>query len=110
MTYEEMVERYPQEQRGAGQDSIEQLPTHAYRSNSRSSAKQHDSSTTAATSADDDDDAGPDCNCSVCLQDLEDGDEIRTLPCMHMFHKECIDRWLTGNGICPVCRVPVTPN
>ena len=33
--------------------------------------------------------------CTVCQQDFEDGVQIRTLFCLHMFHKECIDRWLT---------------
>ena len=33
--------------------------------------------------------------CTVCQTDFEDGVRIRTLLCLHMFHKECIDVWLT---------------
>lgn len=33
--------------------------------------------------------------CTVCQTDFEDGERIRTLRCLHMFHKDCIDRWLT---------------
>ena len=44
--------------------------------------------------------------CTVCQTDFEDGDRIRTLLCLHMFHKECIDRWLTSqSGSCPICKV-----
>uniref|UniRef100_A0A8C9F706 cullin-RING-type E3 NEDD8 transferase n=1 Tax=Pavo cristatus TaxID=9049 RepID=A0A8C9F706_PAVCR len=29
------------------------------------------------------------------------------LPCMHEFHIHCIDRWLSENSTCPICRQPV---
>ena len=40
--------------------------------------------------------------CVVCLMDYEEGDKVRTLPCFHIFHQECIDRWLQENKTCPV--------
>lgn len=41
--------------------------------------------------------------CGVCLVDLEGGEEIRILPCGHLFHRECIDHWLLNCSIaCPV--------
>ncbi|XP_021606805.1 NEP1-interacting protein 2 isoform X3 [Manihot esculenta] len=44
--------------------------------------------------------------CSICLQDLKDGDWIRELPnCGHLFHMDCIDKWLCRNGSCPMCRI-----
>ncbi|GMY31259.1 NEP1-interacting protein-like 1 [Fagus crenata] len=43
--------------------------------------------------------------CSICLQDFEDEDHVRTLPnCGHLFHLYCIDEWLTRQGTCPMCR------
>ena len=43
--------------------------------------------------------------CSICLQDFQDGDSARELPkCGHIYHLDCIDKWLTRNGSCPVCR------
>lgn len=46
-------------------------------------------------------------NCIICLDDMEKGDEIRTLRCMHKFHKSCIDDWLKRQNldtlICPIC-------
>jgi hypothetical protein len=49
--------------------------------------------------------------CLICLDTFVDGDEIRSLPCSHCFHKKCIDIWLMGTfsedlhtSICPTCR------
>src|SRR4051794_33927091 len=43
--------------------------------------------------------------CGICLQDYEEGEELKTLPrCLHHFHATCIDKWLGINKICPVCR------
>ncbi|PAV84697.1 hypothetical protein WR25_02251 [Diploscapter pachys] len=32
--------------------------------------------------------------CAICMIDFEPGDCIRFLPCMHSFHKDCVDEWL----------------
>uniref|UniRef100_A0A8C5LHZ8 RING-type E3 ubiquitin transferase n=1 Tax=Jaculus jaculus TaxID=51337 RepID=A0A8C5LHZ8_JACJA len=45
--------------------------------------------------------------CSVCISDYVAGNKLRQLPCMHEFHIHCIDRWLSENCTCPVCRQPV---
>lgn len=43
--------------------------------------------------------------CTVCLMDFETNDTLRSLHCSHLFHTDCIDRWLVYNKKCPVCRV-----
>ncbi|XP_073111166.1 RING-H2 finger protein ATL80-like [Elaeis guineensis] len=45
-------------------------------------------------------------SCAVCLAEYVAGEEVRVLPrCGHMFHKDCIDRWLlTSSSLCPICR------
>ncbi|KAL3821046.1 hypothetical protein ACJIZ3_006951 [Penstemon smallii] len=49
-----------------------------------------------------------DSSCSICLQDLNDGESARLLPsCRHLFHLHCIDEWLTLQGTCPICRKDV---
>ncbi|KAJ9540798.1 hypothetical protein OSB04_027304 [Centaurea solstitialis] len=44
------------------------------------------------------DDSGERVACSVCLQDFQLGETVRSLPqCHHMFHLPCIDKWLIIN-------------
>ncbi|XP_065864608.1 NEP1-interacting protein 1 isoform X2 [Euphorbia lathyris] len=43
--------------------------------------------------------------CSICLEDFKDGELMRKLSyCGHLFHLECLDKWLYINGCCPICR------
>ena len=45
--------------------------------------------------------------CQICLddQDFQDDDDIIFLPCNHIFHYTCLQRWLLNyNNTCPVCR------
>lgn len=42
--------------------------------------------------------------CTVCLEMLDDGDKMRILPCLHQFHATCIDKWLSQQATCPVCK------
>ncbi|KAJ7961461.1 putative Ring finger protein [Quillaja saponaria] len=43
--------------------------------------------------------------CAVCLSEFKEAEAIRVLPyCMHVFHVECIDKWLNLHSNCPICR------
>jgi len=45
-------------------------------------------------------------SCTICLDDLNEEDMVRILPCpcRYFFHKDCIDPWLLDNGSCPTCK------
>jgi hypothetical protein len=44
--------------------------------------------------------------CVVCQTDFELKQNIRALPCSHIFHTKCVDKWLKINRTCPICRSP----
>lgn len=45
--------------------------------------------------------------CTICLSEFEIEEDVRRLPCMHLFHVECVDQWLGQNKRCPICRVDI---
>lgn len=42
--------------------------------------------------------------CPICLEPFVVNDTVRTIPCFHAFHKDCIDPWLAQKANCPVCK------
>lgn len=45
--------------------------------------------------------------CQVCYETYEAGDMVKTLPCLHLYHSQCIDPWLMQKATCPVCLTPI---
>ncbi|KAL0560193.1 hypothetical protein IC582_000590 [Cucumis melo] len=47
-------------------------------------------------------------DCSVCLTQFEPESAINHLSCGHLFHTECLEKWLDyWNITCPLCRTPL---
>ncbi|KAK1379590.1 E3 ubiquitin-protein ligase RING1-like [Heracleum sosnowskyi] len=41
--------------------------------------------------------------CVICMDEFG-GKICKEMPCKHVFHGECIEKWLNIHGTCPVCR------
>jgi len=47
----------------------------------------------------------PGDTCAICIDTLEENDDIRGLSCGHAFHAGCLDPWLTSRrACCPLCK------
>jgi len=46
-------------------------------------------------------------DCPVCLDQVLVGAEVRTLPCGHVYHRKCIDKWLIRKRKCPLCKYDI---
>ena len=42
--------------------------------------------------------------CSICLMEINEGIDTILLPCGHMFHDNCVTKWLKIHNTCPLCR------
>ena len=46
--------------------------------------------------------------CMICLSHFKKGDKESTLPCLHMFHSNCIKKWMFEKSSCPICKHEVS--
>ncbi|XP_066993989.2 E3 ubiquitin-protein ligase Arkadia [Anabrus simplex] len=84
--------RLAQMNRGATQETIERYTfPHKYKQVKRTTDDSEDNTE----------------KCTICLSEFEDNEDVRRLPCMHLFHIECVDQWLATNKRCPICRVDI---
>lgn len=40
--------------------------------------------------------------CCVCMENFQKGETVKTMPCSHVYHAHCIDKWLAVKNCCPV--------
>lgn len=45
-------------------------------------------------------------SCAICLSSFRFKDSCRRMPppCLHIFHKKCIDKWFGQSSDCPLCK------
>lgn len=53
--------------------------------------------------------------CIICQNPLRFGESVRQLPCGHIYHVACIDRWFGGEALedhdnCPLCQKTILPD
>jgi hypothetical protein len=92
------------------QNPLEQVRTTA------STVDKHVTMVTEGEEEDDEDDhihtavppellTNPGDSCAICIDTLEQDDDIRGLTCGHAFHAGCLDPWLTSRrACCPLCK------
>ncbi|KAK6229898.1 hypothetical protein SCA6_018849 [Theobroma cacao] len=83
--------------RGASDDQISRLPSWRYKEINTNLELDHDSDCNAIL-------ANEDPECCICLAKYKDKEEVRQLPCSHIFHLKCVDQWLQIISCCPLCK------
>ena len=98
------------------QELLDTLPTHVHHCRRKATTTASSSSSSSPAPEEEGGGGGSSSSssfetCSVCLQDFEEGETVRTLPCLHHFHLACVDPWLKQRGrslaACPVCKTTV---
>ncbi|XAR60635.1 hypothetical protein NMG60_11034089 [Bertholletia excelsa] len=100
------------------EEEINALPVHKYKGTGPQrdeSLRQQASSSLASLETNQDlkkEDANKkaaddELTCTICLEQVNRGELVRSLPCLHQFHANCIDPWLRQQGTCPVCKLSV---
>ena len=46
--------------------------------------------------------------CAICLLKYKGVDIIKEFPCKHIFHKNCIFKWLKTSNVCPLCKYDIS--
>ncbi|KAK7402315.1 hypothetical protein VNO78_14488 [Psophocarpus tetragonolobus] len=100
--------------RGATIESINALPIFKFKVKNNENCDDHDvnaaideSGILAAGTEKERVISGEDAVCCICLAKYVDDDELRELPCSHVFHVVCVDKWLKINASCPLCKSEV---
>lgn len=79
--------------RGASDDQISRLPKWRY--------KEVDTGNGAGCNSDLE---SENSECCICLAKYRNKEEVRQLPCSHLFHMRCVDQWLRIISCCPLCK------
>ncbi|CAH2067977.1 unnamed protein product [Thlaspi arvense] len=93
--------------RGATAEAIDALPVYKFRSKSRNDlefSEEGEGGFLLLGSQKKRLISGEDASCCICLARYGDDDEVRELPCLHVFHVDCVDKWLKINATCPLCK------
>ena len=42
--------------------------------------------------------------CIICMEEFQEKEKVKVLPCAHIFHINCIKQWLLKQKSCPFCK------
>ncbi|CAN1331342.1 E3 ubiquitin-protein ligase At4g11680 [Linum perenne] len=95
---------------GAPLETIDALPIYKFKSLKMSGScgeldgEIHDGGVVGAGTERERNLSGDDAACCICLASYGDDDELKELPCSHLFHASCVDIWLKLKAFCPLCK------
>ncbi|KIW64933.1 hypothetical protein PV04_07233 [Phialophora macrospora] len=104
---------------GGGKSTPDSRPTTPVRPKSTQSTATPDTHLQKVTTEDEDEEdeeriqtaipaeqlPDPGDTCAICIDTIDDDDDIRGLTCGHAFHASCVDPWLTSRrACCPLCK------
>merc|ERR1711957_334298 len=46
--------------------------------------------------------------CAICLEEFSRGDEVAATACRHVYHRRCLEDWVSKDHTCPECRGSLT--
>jgi len=92
-------ERLGHVSRGAQQSSINELPTRKFVQKPKPADEK--------TETDDKGFGNDMMSCCICMEVFQTSEDVRTLPCLHIYHTKCIDKWLLRNRTCPICKFDI---
>lgn len=76
------------------------FPFELSRTTHQNTTRQHHETTTTWSSE-------AESMCCICLTELSNGSSVVQMPqhcCSHVFHKDCIRKWISVRSTCPLCR------
>ena len=85
MTYEQLLQledNVGSVSKGLSSNQIDKLPIIKYRKEKNSENYQ----------------------CIICMEEFEEKEKVKLLPCGHIFHNNCIKQWLLKQKTCPFCK------
>mmetsp|Transcript_1452 Transcript_1452/g.3072 ORF Transcript_1452/g.3072 Transcript_1452/m.3072 type:complete len:422 (+) Transcript_1452:78-1343(+) len=125
LSYEQLLERFPQPARGVDDEVLDSLPVSEYTPttqarggyNNNNSSSSSSSSRAGSAECNHNHNASnnnnlnidsPSTQCSICLGSYAAGDSVKSLPCLHRFHAQCVDTWLRQHDTCPICKYQIS--
>lgn len=46
-------------------------------------------------------------DCTICLSEVCDGEDVGVLTCRHIFHVDCLREWMLRRNACPLCQTKI---
>jgi len=120
LDHDQLLRLFPDVPRGASEEHIQSLPENTYtgkpKEKEKGKDKEEEKGKEKGKGKEEENEKekekkpqekSDDQVCCICLEEFKNGDPIRRLPCLHIFHKNEIDTWLRRNHVCPICRIPI---